>query len=393
MPHAGKAIAAVWANLKTEQRAFLALGVVIGLAGLVIELSARPLDPVAVSEPVAWLAFVLALPSTRRWYLVGIPALTVAVVAASLVDKQPWPLLIALCAFMSCGVRRQWGPAVVLVLVVLLWIVLVWVRYPEVLLSMFGLIVPVLAGGAVIGEAWGREIRAASQAEAREAERIVAARDALVGERRRIARELHDGVARALTTIHVNASILEVADHPAQAARAREVIFAMSESALAELADYVRVLDGGVVPPRLRVEPQVEVDEVLHDEVGRLRELGHRVEVDFDLGETSPDTRALVVLLLREASANIVKHAGEKAQCHIRGFAEDGRACVEVANSLPGEPAEAGRLVSAGIGLGRLEGDFARAGGTLTYGRHGEQWQVVGELSARTWAKQALDLH
>lgn len=393
MPHAGKANAAVWANLKTEQRAFLALGLVIGLAGVVIEMSAEPPDLIAVAEPLAWMAFVLALPSTHRWFVVGIPALAVAVVAASLVDKQPWPLLIALCAYMSCGVRRQRGAAVAVTVVVLLWNALVWVRFPEVRLSMLGLIVPVLAGGAVIGEAWGRAMRQATQAEAREAERIVATRDALVGERRRIARELHDGVARALTTIHVNASILEVADHPAQAARAREVIFAMSERALAELADYVRVLDGGVVPPRLRVEPQVDVNEVLDDEVRRLQELGHSVEVHVDLGDTSPDTRALVVLLLREAAANIVKHAGEKAECRIRGFAEDGRACVEVVSSLPHVTAEARRVVSAGIGLARLEGDFARAGGNLTYGPCDGQWRVVGELSSRTLPSRALDLH
>ena len=55
--------------------------------------------------------------------------------------------------------------------------------------------------------------------------------------------------------------------------------------------------------------------------------------------------------------------------------------------------AEARRVVSAGIGLARLEGDFARAGGNLTYGPCDGQWRVVGELSSRTLPSRALDLH
>jgi signal transduction histidine kinase len=221
----------------------------------------------------------------------------------------------------------------------------------------------VLIGLALFAAAWalGHDIRRGRE-RAAEAEAQLA-RQALVEERLRIARELHDMVARGLSLITVKAAVAaHVARHrPDEALSALPVIEQAARDALAEVRQLLGMLRPDEAPdftaPRTpgpgladlpRLAEQAESD-------------GVRVVLDdHGLPELPAALELTVYRIVQEAITNAVKHAAP-AECRVRLRFEDGRIAIEVADDGPGAAAGPG-----GHGLLGMRERVAMYGGSLS---------------------------
>ena len=103
----------------------------------------------------------------------------------------------------------------------------------------YGFIIVVIAAAAAAGAAIGARTRQA------EADRARDAADAVAAERERIARELHDSVAHAVSLMVVQAGAAETAVDGGDTAKALERIRATGQDAIADLGRMVGLLRNG----------------------------------------------------------------------------------------------------------------------------------------------------
>jgi signal transduction histidine kinase len=221
----------------------------------------------------------------------------------------------------------------------------------------------------LVGQALRRERRRSAQlaelAAQLEAEREQRAREAVAAERGRIARELHDIVAHAISVVAVQADaaakLLE-----RDAARAREPLETIQETARAALAEMrrlvglLRVTDEGAP---LDPQPTLADLERLVDDAERS---GLPVSLQIS-GEpaTLPASVALAAYrIVQEGLTNARKHAGP-ASAHVFIRYEPEAVSVEVRDD--GRPS--GSVNGGGHGLVGIRERIALLGGDLEYGR------------------------
>jgi signal transduction histidine kinase len=153
--------------------------------------------------------------------------------------------------------------------------------------------------------AYVREVEA--KAERLEREREAHARQLVAEEQARIARELHDVVAHALSVIVIQASAADdVFD--ADPARTREPIRAIESAARSALGDLRRVL--GLLREGAPLEPQPSLDR-LEELVAGVRATGLDVSLDVE-GRPRPLPAAVELSayrIVQEALTNTLKHA------------------------------------------------------------------------------------
>jgi signal transduction histidine kinase len=238
----------------------------------------------------------------------------------------------------------------------------------------------VVSNALVIGAAWlvghfvGVRRAYIRQLEERTAEleraRAELARRAVVEERLRLARELHDVVAHAMSVIAVQSGVgAHVADtQPEEAAKALAAIEATSRAALEELRRLLGVL-------RQEDEPQGDLAPVpgLADLEGLLAEVAKTgLAVKLQVHGTRPSLPAGVDLsayrIVQEALTNVVKHAGPARALVTVGY-HDQNVTVEVTDDGRGAMTSAsdGR-VGSGHGLIGMRERVAAFGGNLEVG-------------------------
>jgi two-component system, NarL family, sensor kinase len=208
------------------------------------------------------------------------------------------------------------------------------------------------AGAAVHAEALTADLVASRQ-------RLVEAREE---ERRRLRRDLHDGLGPLLTSIGLNLDALRArlragdADQLTLLARAKDA----SSQAIADLRTVVYSLR----PPAL---DDLGVVGAITAHVHRMEDASTiDIEVESDPLPALP--AAVEVALFRiavEGVTNVVRHAGAHA-CRIRLDVADGNAAVEVVDDgpsdLPWEP---------GVGTVAMRERVSELGGTLQIGPTG----------------------
>ena len=238
----------------------------------------------------------------------------------------------------------------------------------------------VVSNALVIGAAWlvghfvGVRRAYIRQLEERTAEleraRAELARRAVVEERLRLARELHDVVAHAMSVIAVQSGVgAHVArTQPEEAAKALSAIEATSRAALEELRRLLGVL-------RQEDEPQGDLAPVpgLADLEGLLAEVAKTgLAVKLQVHGTRPSLPAGVDLsayrIVQEALTNVVKHAGP-ARAQVTVGYHDQNVTVEVTDDGRGAMTSAsdGR-VGSGHGLIGMRERVAAFGGNLEVG-------------------------
>jgi signal transduction histidine kinase len=191
-------------------------------------------------------------------------------------------------------------------------------------------------------------------AEALEASRarIVAAADA---ERRRIERDIHDGVQQYLVAISVKARLARQMSErdPARASRLLEELGQEISKALDEL----RTLAHGIYPPLLASEGLGAAMVA----ASRRAVIPTQVHAD-GIGRYAPELEAAVYFCCLEALQNAGKYAGEGATATVRIQQENDRLVFEVQDSGAGfDPTSQGR----GAGMTNMMDRVGAVGGSL----------------------------
>jgi signal transduction histidine kinase len=152
-----------------------------------------------------------------------------------------------------------------------------------------------------------------------ERERQVTAREAVVEERARIARELHDVVAHHVSTMVVQAGAerRSLGDGSEQTAEVLGTIEKVGRGALTEMRRMVAMLRSD---PAEDLAPQPTLAQV-PDLVGQLRDTGLAVELQVvgDRRELPAGIELSAYRIVQEALTNVLKHAaGSRAAVELR---------------------------------------------------------------------------
>lgn len=181
-----------------------------------------------------------------------------------------------------------------------------------------------------------------------EAERELLARHAVLDERARIARDLHDVVAHAMSVMVVQAGAAErLVEHSPD--RARQALANIQDAGREALADMRRML--GILREEgrpVQLAPQPSMDEV-HQLVERCNESGVTTELHVDGAPPARTAGAEMTAyrVVQEALTNVIKHAGRPVRAVVRITYRDAEMRVEVTDD----------------GLGATTADVERATG------------------------------
>jgi len=158
------------------------------------------------------------------------------------------------------------------------------------------------------------------------------------------------------------------------------------ESSQASQVGNVGEVPEGGAPSGVKGSPPVEVQDGADavrgrgggDGRGPRGGLGHEVHTEVTFEPTDPDTSALFLAVVREAAANITKHA-PGAACRFTGAISSDGLELTISNDVPAARRPA---PSSGVGLTLVADDLERAGGSLRAGIEGTQWMVRAQASA-----------
>jgi signal transduction histidine kinase len=296
---------------------------------------------------VAFAMFTVASTSTRRESLraAGVAATVMLVAALAALGGVEWSAIIA-------------GPAVVL---------LGWVA----------------GENARVRRAHTREV--IERAAEREHEREARIQQAATDERVRIARELHDIVAHAMSLIAVRAGAarLVIDDQPQEAREALSIIETTSRDALREMRRLVGVLRAPSDATNGDLEPAPGLDD-LHDLLERTAHAGVRVDLQVTgaARRLPPGVDVSAYRIVQEALTNVVQHVGP-TNAHLFIRYRDHEVEVELlddgpTSTLPAAPARPGN--GQGHGLVGMRERVALYHGQLVTEPSGAGYRVLARL-------------
>ncbi|CRK60618.1 two-component system sensor kinase [Alloactinosynnema sp. L-07] len=259
----------------------------------------------------------------------------------------------------------------------------IWrISFPDAILPLL-VIVVIFALCWVLGEFTGARKAYHVEVEARlallETERDQQARIAVGEERARIARELHDVVAHAVSVIVVQAdgAAYAVRSNPEMAERAVNTISATGREALTELRRLLGVLrDDGADSDRA---PQPGTQSI-SDLAERVRAVGVPVQLDLagDLDDLPTGVSLGIYRIVQEALTNTIKHAGPGATASVNVARVGDRVELDITDR------GSGKALANVVGGNGLIGMRERAnvfGGTLQAGPEpGGGWRVRAVL-------------
>lgn len=200
-----------------------------------------------------------------------------------------------------------------------------------------------------------------------ETQRQQAMRQAVVDERVRIARELHDVVSHSMSVIAIKSGIADyLADaDPAHARRALVDIHATSQDALRELRHLLGVLrldDASTTDDQAALQPApglAQLDEL----VARTAATGVRVELRV-LGDSRPLPSGIdlsAYRIIQEALTNVVRHA-PSARCVVTVEHRPGEVMIDITSDGPARDTRSSRghgLVGMRERIGLYSGHFS----------------------------------
>jgi two-component system sensor histidine kinase DesK len=167
---------------------------------------------------------------------------------------------------------------------------------------------------------------------------------ALVAERERVARDVHDVLGHSLTALSIKAELASrlIEADPARAKAELESIQATARQALAEIRATVGGLRASNLEAELAAAPQV------------LADAGVDTQLVGGVADTDPRHRALLAWILRESVTNVVRHAA--ARSVVIELGEHGMTITDDGAGLHGRE---------GNGLRGMRERISGAGGTL----------------------------
>jgi signal transduction histidine kinase len=214
--------------------------------------------------------------------------------------------------------------------------------------------------------------------------RAEAAAAALRVERLRIARELHDIVAHAISGIVLQAAGARavLATDPDRAAQALQAIEGTSAQAVDEMHRMLGLLRsaGGDTAPKLDRQPGLhEVGNLL--DWARANGLTPTTVVKGEPGRLDDSTSLAAYRLVQEAMTNTLKHAGPGTAVELRLSWSDTHLTVSVEDHRPGSSGISGRTRhNSGHGLLGLHERVSTVGGTFTSRARDHGFVVTAQL-------------
>ncbi len=208
-------------------------------------------------------------------------------------------------------------------------------------------------------------------------ERLVSTREE---ERRRLRRDLHDGIGPTLTglALQLNAARKLVGSKPEDAEESLARIEQRTEETIAEM----RRLIYGLRPPALddlglipSIYQQAQNQGMVELSTGTETDerLEHRTVFSMNAPEKLPPLPAAVEVacyrIVQEALTNVARHAHART-CHVRLLVDWGSGVLEVEITDDGVGISGGRV--AGVGLSSMRERAEELGGTLTVERRPE---------------------
>ncbi|MGW0390888.1 sensor histidine kinase [Streptomyces sp. NPDC003042] len=268
-----------------------------------------------------------------------------------------------------------------------------WLRTPQALL--IGVITGIVSFGPALTGATLRNHREAAEAARLRAEQtaLLAEMDrsqAVIAERARMARELHDMVANHLSAIAIHSTAALSIDTAGTSRDALGVIRENSVQGLAEMRRLIGLLrDAGAGQEAVAV-PSLDAVDTLLDQA---RTNGSSSGLDFVLhdgrppGEPVPAPVELAAYrILQESLTNALKHAAP-GTVSVRVDRADG--LLTVAVDSPYGDRRGPRAPGSGAGLIGMRERAELLGGRFTAGRVGAVWQVRATLPAEEGAVSA----
>ncbi|MFE9787185.1 sensor histidine kinase [Nocardia salmonicida] len=213
------------------------------------------------------------------------------------------------------------------------------------------------------------------------------AHDAVAAERTRIARELHDVVAHAVSVIIVQADGAKYAlrQDPETAERALATIAGTGREALRELRRTVALLRTEHAPELLPQHGSAGIAKLAQ----MMREAGLAVDLELtgELDDIAPEVSLGLHRIVQESLTNTLRHAGTEPKAVVRVHRRDEDILVEVTDSggVPARVSPGAEIPGAGMGLVGMRERVAVLGGTLSAGRIDDgRWRVRAELPLRS---------
>jgi len=183
---------------------------------------------------------------------------------------------------------------------------------------------------------------------------------AVLEDRERIAKELHDGVIQALFAVGMNLQATEAKAGDPEAVRARLSGAVDSiDVAIRDLRNYIFGLRPGILADR-------QLDQALHLLVEEFQEKSGvvtAVQIDERVAAQFGNTATQLVQVTREALSNVARHA-QATTCRVSLVQRDGGAVLEIDDD--GRGFKPGRGTSRGQGLRNMRERVEAIGGTFS---------------------------
>ncbi|MDQ2683172.1 MAG: sensor histidine kinase [Chloroflexota bacterium] len=347
------------------------------------------------------LVLILPLIWRRRYPSAVLVIMTAFLVGFELLDlpTSEWTLKAMLVALYSAGVYgdpRRTTPVRLATVLVFFGMVLNELFFSSTELPGNELLLQVLtlaANSVIVGATWWfgdsmrirrlRELELTERTAQLEHEREENARRAVLDERVRIARELHDVVAHHVSVMgnQAGAARRTLTKNPAKAEEALSAIEATSRTAVHELHRLLGFLRQESEAVELSPQPSLSQ---LGDLISSMREAGLPVEVTIE-GEQRPLTPGVdlsAYRIVQEALTNVLKHAGKAHAAVTVRYCPDA-VDIEIVDDGRGNAGET-RPAEGGKGLIGMRERVSLLGGSLSVGHHpGVGYSVRAHLPLR----------
>jgi signal transduction histidine kinase len=299
-----------------------------------------------------------------------------AVLLAYLFVPQGWVTLgelSVLIAILGMGIRSQKRLRLILT-PLMLAIVVFRSGEGRVLLTPLGFWILAVAAAWLVGDAFAR-----SRDSQRQAVEV-----ALMGQRTRIARDLHDVVAHDLTNVALRArQALVLGTQDPDDLRYIAQTASKCVDDMRNLMRLLRTTRGGDADTRSWLEP--DVPSTLATQAERLRTAGFKVTAHVEgplEGLTGTVPHALSWILI-EACNNVLRHGDSSKPCMIFVTSSTSVLDLAVINSVAGSHLS---LRPGRLGIIGMQERAIAAGGNLTVTPHDEKWIVKAEFPLRSYS-------
>jgi PAS domain S-box-containing protein len=181
---------------------------------------------------------------------------------------------------------------------------------------------------------------------------------AVVEDRERIGRELHDGVIQSLFAVGMNLQATATVAGPGEVQGRLEGAVTELDGAIRDLRNYIFGLRPGILADRQLSQVIAQLAADIEEKSGILV----AVEVDPQLAAELSKSAGDIVQLVRESLSNVARHSGA-ATCRVSLLRDDGAAVLVIEDDGNGFDDTA---TTPGQGLGNLRDRATRLGGSLS---------------------------